>query len=173
MMVESRKFDLFVVEAQEEQQIRITVPRLFNDKERAAILRIILLKRSAIKGVDVNCDNNLVLIDFNSEELSHEALFEILEIVLANFSKKPKIIAETQEGKCVFCNGSICETVFCVEGMSCASCALYLEMVLSRDKGVESVHIDFATKKGVVAGCLKENEIVAIVERHGFQASCK
>lgn len=173
MMVESQEFNLFVVENQEEKKISITIPSLFNDKERAEILRIILLKRSAIKDVEVNAGNNSVSIEFESEELSKDALFNILGIVLANFSKKPQKKEEKQKGECSFCNGSICETAFYVEGMSCASCALYLEMILSRNKGVELATIDFSTKKGFVAGCLRKDEIVAIVEKHGFQAYCK
>jgi len=172
-MVESQKCNLFVVDNQEEQKISITIPSLFNDKERAEILRIILLKRCAIKDVEVNAENNSVIIEFESEELSQDALFNILEIVLVNFSKKPQKKEEMQKGKCAFCNDAICETVFYVEGMSCASCALYLEMILSRNEGVECATVDFSTKKGFVAGCLRKDEIVAIVERHGFQAYCK
>jgi len=172
-MVQSQKFNHFLVVTQQEQQINITVPSLFYDEERAAILRIILLKRAAIKDVQVNSKDNSVTIQFDSVELERDTLFNLLDIVLANFSQKPSKNTGKNEGKCAFCDGTMCKVSFSVKGMSCASCALYLELVLSRDKGVSTVNIDYSTKKGLLTGCLTKDEVMAIVEKHGYEAHCE
>ncbi len=59
--------------------------------------------------------------------------------------------------------------VFSVEGMSCPSCALYVEMTLARDKKVVSANIDFNSKRGVVVGFLDLNEVMVILKDYGYK----
>ncbi len=81
--------NLFIVVRDGEQKVDIIVPFLFQRQERAAILKIILLKRDAIKDVLVDCDNNSVAIKFDPKKLPKPQLFEVLNIILKNFSEKP------------------------------------------------------------------------------------
>lgn len=169
-MVEKLKYNHFFIMGQQEREIDVTAPCLYNDEERAEILNIILLKREAIEEVLVDPITNSVLIRFDSLALPPEALLRLLDVVLANFSEKPRSHIAKLGGKGRERKGLESEIVFFVEGMSCASCALYLEMVLRRDLWVDSASIDFSTKKGVVIGCLKKEEIFAIIEAHGYKA---
>ncbi len=161
--------NLFIVVKDGEQKVDIIVPFLFQRQERAAILKIILLKRDAIKDVLVECDNNSVAIKFDPKKLPKPQLFEVLNIVLKNFSEKPSnkdgLIEMMPSKKDKF----IRRLVFSVEGMSCPSCALYVEMTLARDKRVISANVDFNSKRGVVVGFLDLNEIMVIIKGHGYK----
>jgi len=170
-MEKSQKNNNFIVVEEEEQKINIIVPSLFHDRERTTILQIILLKRNAIEDVQVNSVNNSVEIRFNTKEMSKVELFDVLNVVLANFSEKPGKKDNKVEGSEVKTDGLVKRLAFSVEGMSCPSCALYLEMTLARDKGIISASVDYNSKKGVVVGFLQMNEIVVIVDEHGYKAS--
>jgi len=171
-MEKSQKNNHFIVVEEGEQKINIVVPSLFHDKERSAILQIILLKRDAVEDVQINSKNNLVEIRFNPEVLSKVDLFDVLHIVLANFSEKPGKKDKQVEGKVVKKGGLVKRLVFSVEGMSCPSCALYLEMTLSRDGRVINASVDYHSKKGVVVGFLELNDVLTIIDGHGYKASC-
>lgn len=170
-MIRSQNFKHFsVVGRSQEGQVQVDAPCLFHEKERASILRILLLKRGAIEGVQVNSNDNSVLIEFDAEKLSKNDLFILLDGILANFSEKPREIIKKIGGECPRCGGSERKVIFYVEGMSCSSCALYLEMVLSRNEKVISADIDYKSKKGFVAGCLCQDDVFDIVEKHGYKA---
>ncbi len=148
----------------------IVVPRLFNDKERMAILKIILLKRSSIESVQIGVEDNSVEIKFDPEQLPIEELFDVLTIVLENFSEKPSK-NESQEKEVLVNNeGVIQRVVFSVGGMSCPSCALYIEMTLARDKSVINANVDFKSTKGVVIGFLSSDKVFSIINEHGYKA---
>ncbi len=169
--MQNQQFKNFLaVDQRQERQIVVAVPCLFHDEERASILRIILLKREAIEDVKVNLDDDAVIIKFDSKVLSKKDLFNLLDDILANFSEKPREKIKKTAGECPRCGGVEKEIVFCVEGMSCASCALFLEMTLVRDEKVTRADIDFKSKKGVVIGCVSQADVFDIVERHGYKA---
>ena len=169
-MVPSLKFKHFTVESEQDRQINISVPCLFNNHERASILQTILLKRKAVEELTINSVNNSVKIKFSSEKLIKSDLFDLLDSVLANFSHKPREKIKGMDRQCPRCGGLEKDVVFYVEGMSCASCALYLEMTLSRNEKVSSVSIDYSSKKGFVSGCLGLDDVLDIVEKHGYKA---
>lgn len=176
-MVDFQKFDHFIIDVLQEQQIKATVPCLFYDEERAAILKIILLKRIAIKDVHVSSCDNLVIIQFDSSLLSRDGVFEVLDNILTNFSKKPRVDEiKAEEFVAVPYNRSKKNILFRVEGMSCASCALFMEMVLSRNNEVIKVDIDYSSGDGCVVGYLDGSDVMAIIESHGYKVflnSCK
>ena len=169
-MNNNQKNNHFIVVDGEEGDLAIRVPSLFSDKERGAILRIILLKRTAIKQVHVDAESNMVKIKFDMLALPEKELFDVLNIVLENFSEKP--IEKANELKSVSVNneGVVRRVEFCVEGMSCPSCALYIEMTLTRDSRVISATVDYKSKKGMVVGFLDNDQIVDIIDNHGYKA---
>ncbi len=169
-MEKNQKHNHFIVVDESEQKINIWVPSLFNDKERAAILKIILLKRAAIKEVRVDSEKNSVNIWFDSKQLSKNDLFKVLSVVLANFSEKPSKKDKKNQTSVAKHDGVIRRVEFLVDGMSCPSCALYIEITLNRDKRVLNARVDYKSKKGVVVGFLALNEICAMVNGHGYKA---
>lgn len=61
-----------------------------------------------------------------------------------------------------------------IEGMTCASCALSNENLLSKTLGVLSVNVSFASKKALVefdGDVLTESQLVSAVEKNGYAVS--
>jgi len=170
-MLQSKKNNHFNILEQQSNSMSIVVPSLYNDMERAAILKIILLKRSSIESVQIGAEDNLVAIRFDPEQLPIEELFNVLHIVLENFSEKPRK-KDSQQDVLVKNEGAIHRVVFSVEGMSCPSCALFMEMTLARDKRVMNASVDFKSARGVVIGFLSSDKVFDIIDEHGYKA-CK
>lgn len=60
------------------------------------------------------------------------------------------------------------ETVFDVEGMTCAACAARIERVLSKQEGVEQVAVNFASGEAKVLGAVRVPELEAAVAKIGY-----
>ena len=169
-MSQTQEFSRFTIVRQTKQQLNIAAPCLYRDKERATILKILLLKREAIESVEVDSEKDLVTIRFDRVKLPKEELLKSLDCVLENFSQKPREKIKKTGRQCAKCGGLEREIFFYVEGMSCASCALYLEMILSRNEKVSKAKIDYSSKKGVIVGCLSRGDVLDIVEKLGYKA---
>ena len=167
-MSENQKYSQFKIVHQLAKRVRVVVPSLFRNKERAIILQILLLKRAAIEEVKIVRQINSIAIVFDPQLLPKENLFHLLEIVLANFSDKPpeslsKLAGRHRRGT------PKQDVVLGIGGMSCASCALFLEMVLSRDDSNLHVNINYISATGNVSGYLSKEEIFTIIEDNGYQ----
>jgi len=168
-MSQTQEFSQFQIKHQLQQRIRVIAPSLFRDKERATILQILLLKRAAIEEVKCVWQINSLTIYFDSEQLPKENLLTLLETVLANFAKKPqanisKFSAQHHR------EGPKQDIVFGIGGMSCASCALFLEMVLARNINTQHVSVNYISETANVSGYLTKDEIFKIVQDNGYQA---
>ncbi len=168
-MNQTQEYSQFTITHHSKQQINIVVPSLFKNNERAYILQTLLLKREAVESIEIVPEQNAVTIHFDPEQLPKVKLLNLLEIVLANFSKKPrdckKKVIELEEHK----NGTLQNVVFGVGGMSCTSCALFLEMILSRNENNFHVKIDYDTEIGNVCGYLTKAEVFKIITDNGYQ----
>jgi Cu+-exporting ATPase len=169
-MSQTQEFSQFIIEHQLKHRVRIIAPSLFCDKERAHILQILLLKREAIETVNIVSEINSVTIHFSPEQLPLQNLLNLLEIVLANFSQKPRESIENIGGTASQKKGKKHEIMFGIRGMSCASCALFLEMVLSRYDDNATVSINYVSEVGIVKGYLSKAEIFKIIEENGYRA---
>ena len=169
-MSQTQEFSWFTVVRQTKQQLNVVAPCLYRDKERATILKILLLKWEAIESIEVDSERDLVTIRFDRVKLPKEKLLKLLDSILENFSQKPREKIKKTGRQCARCGDPEREMVFYVEGMSCASCALYLEMTLSRNEKVSKAKIDYGSKKGVIVGCLSRGDVLDIVEKLGYKA---
>ncbi|HIG65509.1 MAG TPA: hypothetical protein EYQ43_08145 [Methyloprofundus sp.] len=166
---QTQEFSQFQIKHQLQQRIRVIAPSLFRDKERATILQILLLKRAAIEEVKCVWQINSLTIYFDYEQLPKENLLILLETVLANFANKPQAsiskfsIQHHREGPKQ-------DIVFGIGGMSCASCALFLEIVLARNINTQHVSINYISEIANVSGYLTKDEIFKIVQDNGYQA---
>ena len=168
-MSQVEEFSHFKIEHQLRRRIRVTIPCLFRDKERATILQILLLKRAAIEEVRCIWQINSLTIYFDPDQFPQQNLLQLLETVLANFAKKPhasisKFSAQQHR------EGPKQNIIFGIGGMSCASCALFLEMVLCRNLNNQHVSINYISETGNVSGYLSKDEIFKIVQDNGYQA---
>ena len=169
-MYKKHKLGQFTITDQSRQQIKMIVPSLFNDNERALVLKTILLMRDAIEEVSVEIKRNVVVINYNPEQLPRQNLLNLLEGVLKNFSQKPKIdIDKTKSNRYQFVKTAQ-TVVLKIEGMSCNSCALFLEMVLSRHRHVVQATVNYKLELGTVKSFLEASDIIQIIADNGYQA---
>lgn len=169
-MSQTEKFSQFTIVHQIKRRIRIVVPCLYRDKERSTILKILLLKRKEIEQVKIISRINSVTILFDPDKLPIQNLLNLLENVLANFSKKPRESIKIKTEKGDRQEKPKLKIVFGIGGMSCTSCALFLEMVLSREQNNNHVSINYISEIGIVSGYLSKAEIFKIIEDNGYQA---
>jgi Cu+-exporting ATPase len=148
------------------RRIRITSPVLKNDQERCYILEIILKKRPEIKTVRSVYALGSVVIEFDPAGLPKRNLLILLDAVLGNIAQTQ--VQQRKQQKKEF-DGPIQEIDLAVEGMSCASCALLIEMVLKRDDRVKQASVNFGTSTLTVVGQLAKQDVAAKVIELGYQ----
>ncbi|MEY4210382.1 MAG: hypothetical protein RLZ92_762, partial [Pseudomonadota bacterium] len=139
MDIVSEHYKHFHIEHQLKNRIRIITPVLLNDPERGYIFEILLQKRPEITKVRSVFDIGSVVIEFDSSRLPPRNLLILLDAVLGNIAKKQS--KSKKEKKKEF-NGPLQDIDLAVEGMSCASCALLIEMVLNRDARIKTASVN-------------------------------
>jgi Cu+-exporting ATPase len=145
------------------RRVRILAPSLKKDPERAYILDILLRKRPGVKLVKVVPDIGSITIHFDPARLPRTNLYALLDGVIPNLG----------HGSGTSCaapviEGEERETSFAVEGMTCASCALLIELMLRRDPRISRASVNLASQSAVVRGALPKEDVYAAVERLGY-----
>ncbi|MDD1614955.1 MAG: heavy metal translocating P-type ATPase, partial [Methylococcaceae bacterium] len=148
------------------RRIRIISPVLKNDAERSTIFEIILKKRPEIKKVRSVVALGCVIIEFDPAGLPKKNLFILLDAVLGNIAQRQD--SSHTPHKKVF-DGKVNEIDLAVEGMSCASCALLIEMVLKRDARVKQASVNFGTSTLTVHGQLSKADVDEKVAGLGYK----
>ena len=148
------------------RRIRILSPVLKNDQERSYILEILLKKRPEIKKIRSVYTLGSVVIEFDPASLPKKNLLILLDAVLGNIARKQA--DQHKQQKQVF-DGPAQEIDLAVEGMSCASCALLIEMVLKRDPRIKQASVNFGTSTLTVLGQLAKDEVGAKVATLGYK----
>ena len=137
-----------------------------NDQERAYIFEIILKKRPEIKRVRTVCSIGCVIIEFDPAGLPKKNLLILLDAILGNIANKnPNLPTSEQK----HFEGKSQDIDLAVEGMSCASCALLIEMVLKRDERVKTASVNFSTSTLSVQGQLSKIDVNELVTKIGYQ----
>ncbi|MFW5444587.1 MAG: heavy metal translocating P-type ATPase [Methylococcaceae bacterium] len=149
------------------RRIRIISPILKNDIERCFILEILLKKRQEIKRVRSVFSLGSVVIEFDSSVLPQINLLILLDAVLANIAQKEREISEKNKKQF---EGATQEVDLAVLGMTCASCALLIEMVLNRDTEIKSASVNFATETVTVHGLLNKQQVSDKIASLGYES---
>jgi Cu+-exporting ATPase len=157
----------FRVLHQLQRRIRIEAPLLRKDGERCYILEILLKKRGEIKKTRSTPALGTVVIEFDSSRLPRANLLRMLDTVLGNLASRPRSAGPRR--KIDFSN-EMREVDLAIEGMTCASCALLIEMVLNRDPKIKQASVNFATETLVVQGQLDRDEVSAKIAGLGYKA---
>ncbi|HEB77732.1 MAG TPA: copper-translocating P-type ATPase, partial [Methylothermaceae bacterium] len=148
------------------RRLRIVSPVLKGDVEKTYLFEILLTKREGIKQVKAVPEIGSVTIWFDPKQLPPDNMLRVCETILANLATaEPKLF----EPKPVDPNTPVIETQFAVEGMTCASCALLIEMILRRDPRVKEVNVNFASETASVCGALDKEEIYQLVSKLGHR----
>ena len=147
------------------RRIRLIAPVLKKDQERSYIFEILLKKRPEIKSIRSVFALGSVVIEFDPASLPKRNLLVLVDAVLGNIAKKQSS-RQTQQKK-VF-DGPIQKVDLAVEGMTCASCALLIEMVLKRDPRIKQASVNFGTETLTVHGQLNRDDVTAKVATLGY-----
>jgi Cu+-exporting ATPase len=145
------------------RRLRIVSPLLARDPERCYILEILLRKRPEIRDVRSVPAIGSVTLHYDSARLPEANLLAILDAVIGNIS-----VRQTASPPAAAPDGPVQECAVAVEGMTCASCALLIEMSLKRDPRVKSASVNYAAGSASVAGALGREEVSALVARLGY-----
>ena len=148
------------------RRIRILSPVLKNDQERGYIFEILLKKRPEIKNIRSVYALGSVVIEFDPTRLPTNNLLILLDAVLGNIARKKS--DQNQQQTKVF-EGIVHEVDLAVEGMTCASCALLIEMVLKRDPRIKQASVNFGTSTLTVYGQLGRDDVSAKVATLGYK----
>ena len=169
-MEQANSFNYFSIAHRLKSRLRIIVPGLCKDQERSHILVILLLKREGIERVKIVPAIGSVKIEFNPQLLPADNLLILLDSVIHNLGKKPLAVIHALKHKSRHANKTLKDVVFGIAGMSCASCALFLEIVLQRHPDVTKVYINYISETARVTSYLPTEDLLKIVNDNGYQA---
>ena len=149
------------------RRIRIISPILQKDQERCYILEILLKKRPEIKRIRSVSSIGSIIIEFDPSDLPQKNLLTLLDNVLSNISLKKSKAGNKQKKKFT---ENVQEVDLAILGMTCASCALLIEMVLSKDPKIKSASVNFATETVTVFGALSKQQVNDKIESLGYSS---
>ncbi len=133
------------------RRIRLFAPSLVRQAERGYLLEILLRKHAAVKDVCVVADIGSVTVHYDPAQLPEERLLAVVDAVIGNLASAPPPKSAVPATVPV---GPQQECSVAVEGMTCASCALLIEMHLKRDPQVAGASVNFAAGTATVRGSL-------------------
>jgi len=152
---------------QTRRRVRILAPSLRKNTERAYLYEILLRKHPSILDVQLTTALGSVAVWFDPKALPSTKLFVLLDAVLGNlgdaapFQKAQAVEASDQPER---------EYNLAVEGMTCASCALLIEMVLGRDPRVVNAKVNFATETASVRAHMDRDALYLKLSHIGYRA---
>jgi P-type Cu+ transporter len=154
------------------RRVRIAIPGLRRDPERMALLEILLRKHPPLKQVRGVSGIGSLAIHFDPHQLPLSSLLPMLDAVVGNLriqgsaKAAPKAPPNPQH----FEEGEVRDCSLAIEGMTCASCAVLIEMRLKRDPRVRRARVNFAAGTAQVAGRLERDALFQVVESLGYVA---
>lgn len=169
-MAAAHAFNNFSIAHQLKSRIRILVPSLCKDQERAHILIILLNKRAGIKQVKVVASIGSVTILFEPDQFPVDNLLKLLNAVIHNLGLKSRSATHALQQKNHHPNTALQDVVFGISGMSCVSCALFLEMLLQQQTNVIKVSINYVSETARVSSYLSNQELFKLINNNGYQA---
>ena len=164
---ETATYKNFHIAHQLKRRVRIISPVLKKDQERCYILEILLKKRPEIKRVRSVFSIGSVAIDFDPALLPQKNLLILLDTVLNNIAQKK---SQSDKKKKKQFSGKTKEVDLAIQGMTCASCALLIEMVLNKDPLIKSANVNFATETVTVHGLLNKQQVSYKIETLGYSS---
>ena len=169
-MHQTAKAKHFILAHQTRCRIRIIAPGLRRDQERASILAMLLGKRQGIKAVKIVPAIASVTIHFDPECLPVANLLLLLESVIGNIGLRPRVTTNALKQRNTP-SGSVLQDFFIgIGGMSCASCALFLEMMLQREPDITKATVNYVTETASVKGYVSKEKLFKIISDNGYQA---
>lgn len=149
-------------------RLRVVVPSLVGDTERLCVLDILLRKRPGVVAIKTVARLGSVTIEFDPTRLRRADLIRLLDAVIPNLgtaANDNRANVSNRAGAA----GPAEELRLCVEGMSCASCAVLIELNLRRQPGVDFASVNLASETAVVRSTLDREAVFDLISRLGYK----
>ncbi len=150
------------------RRVRVIAPGIRKDLERAYAAEILLRKHKAIRKVRAVAELGSIAIDFDPAELPKDRLLVMLDRLIENLGHGRPRGSPAVGG--IDLKMPVAEYTLTVEGMTCASCALLIEMLLRRDPRIEEATVNFATETAAIRGRIGKEELLQLIGRWGYGA---
>ncbi|MFN3398159.1 MAG: HAD-IC family P-type ATPase, partial [Sulfurimicrobium sp.] len=146
------------------RRVRVVSPLLAKNPERCYLLEILLRKRPEVRHVRAVPEIGSLVVHYDPLRLPEKKLLATLDLLLGNLDGIIRKPAPTD----LPATAPAQECAVAVEGMTCASCALLIEMKLKQDPRVKKASVNYAAGTASVEGALGRDEVSAIVRRLGY-----
>ena len=154
------------------RRVRFIVPSLIKDFERIYVLAILLRKHQGILKVRAVPEIASVVLHFDPRVLPKPNLLGLLDRLIANLSgestAKPRL-ALTYNPTQGFASLPVRQYCLSVEGMTCPSCALLIEIRLQRDPRIVSAAVNFSTGTAMVQGKIDKEALFVQMAGMGYR----
>ena len=155
-------------------RVRMISPVLYKDRERAYVLEILLKKREGILDVRTVPDIASIAVRFNPQKLPKDNLVKTLDAVLGNLGLKNTTEAINNSADSGHDNENrnlpVQEFNLAIEGMTCTSCALLIEMLLKKDDRIVSANVNYASETAAVTGRISKEDLCSLIDGMGYRA---
>lgn len=151
------------------QRVRLLSPMILKDPERAYILEILLKKRVGVFFVKTVPEIGSITIQFDAKKLPPANLLTLTDALLGNLGQATHATISPVNSEEIE-KIPVQEFNLSIEGMTCVSCALLLEMLLKRDARIVTANVNFAVESATVKGHIDLPNVFALVERCGYRA---
>ena len=148
------------------RRLRIIAPPLVKEMERCYMLEILLRKHPAVAEVRVVPEIGSLTVVYDPASLPEARLQTMLDTILGNRASAPRGTAQEMPRV----EGPVRECSLAIEGMTCASCALLIEMKLAKDPRVHHASVNFAAETITVKGVLEREQLSRIIGSLGYEA---
>ncbi|MDF9391395.1 MULTISPECIES: heavy metal translocating P-type ATPase [Methylococcus] len=167
MVAESKTPERFQVAHQTRSRLRIVIPALRKHTERIRIFGMLLRKHPAVRKVRVVPALGSVTVHFNPSTITAADLQVFFGRLLDNLGPAPTLPPTVRHET----NPELPlhEFHIAIEGMTCVSCALLIEMLLRRDPRVTAANVNFATETAQVLTSMDRDELYGTLRRLGYQ----
>ena len=152
------------------RRLRLVAPALEKQPERCYILEILLRKHGAVKHVKSVPAIGSVTLHYDPVALPEARLLAVVDAVIGNIAAAPAPTLAPEPASPAVIDGPVQECNAAVEGMTCASCALLIEMGLQRDPRIDAASVNFAAGTVSVKGRLSREALFASVKGMGYEA---
>lgn len=164
-------FETFTVLHELRRRVRVFVPAIHRQTERAYILEILLRKHPAVRKVRATARIGTLTVWFDPAVMPQDMLYGLINTVTGNLANAKMPDATEAEGEACSLpeDAETDDFSVAVEGMTCASCALLLELRLNRDPRVKQATVNFASSTASIHGVLGRDDVAAIADTIGYQ----
>lgn len=154
-------------------RLRLLMPGLVGDAERCYILEILLRKYPGLTGLKSVPEIGSLTLFFEPQRLPEVRLLVSVEAIIGKLLAAPPRqwhTAQTGAGNATGDGDApLQECLVAVAGMTCASCALFIELVLARDPAVTTAQVNFASGTAQITSRLSRETLFARIRQLGYE----